>query len=96
MKVQFRESLANLCLSIVLMVTALGTAVLRAQETGGTLTGTAKDPSGAVIVGAAVTVTDKESGRTFKATTDSTGTFYVRSIPPSTYSVKYEMQGFAP
>ena len=51
MKVQLRMSLAKLCL-MVMTVATLGTAVLLAQETGGTLTGTAKDPSGAVISGA--------------------------------------------
>lgn len=78
------------------MVTALGTAVLRAQETGGTLTGTAKDPSGAVISGASVTITEKSTGRVTKATTGSDGAFYSRSLPPGAYSVRYDMSGFAP
>jgi Carboxypeptidase regulatory-like domain len=45
------------------------------QKDTGTIVGTVKDPTGAVIAGAKVTVTDVERGQTFTATTSEAGEY---------------------
>ena len=67
---------------------------LRAQLYSGTVTGVVTDPSGAVIPGAKVTLTDVSKGYNFKATSDATGRYILRNIPPSTYSLSVTATGF--
>jgi len=67
---------------------------LAAQETTGTIAGTVTDPSGAVIPGVTVTVTNKDTGVALKATTNSAGIYLVRELPPGRYSATFEAPGF--
>jgi Carboxypeptidase regulatory-like domain len=60
----------------------------------GTITGVLTDPTGAVIPGARVTLTDQEKGYAFNATSGGDGRYLYRSIPPGVYSVTAEMAGF--
>ncbi len=60
----------------------------------GTVTGVLTDPTGAVIPGAKVTLTDQDKGYAFNATSDGAGRYLYRSIPPGVYSVTAEMTGF--
>jgi len=69
-------------------------AMLFAQGYFGTVSGVLTDPSGAVIQGAKVTLQDEQKGYKFAATSDSDGRYLFASIPPGTYSVTAEMQGF--
>lgn len=75
--------------SILALVLSLS-AVAFGQETTGTIEGTVKDPQGAVIPGAAVTVSSAErtTGFTRTATTDQNGFYRVQYVPPGTYIVK--------
>jgi len=56
--------------------------------------GTIHDPSGAVIAGAKVSVTDVQIGVTKETTSNDAGYFHVESIAASTYSVRIEAGGF--
>jgi Carboxypeptidase regulatory-like domain/TonB dependent receptor-like, beta-barrel len=67
---------------------------LRAQLYSGSITGVVSDPSGAVIPGAIVTLTDVSKGYNFNVTSDATGRFILRNIPPSTYTLKVSAPGF--
>src|SRR5579863_1758977 len=58
------------------------------------ITGTVMDPSGAVVVGAKVTVTQQGTGTVRTDTTDSNGQFNITSIPPAGYSIAIEAAGF--
>ena len=60
----------------------------------GTITGVLTDPTGALIPGAKVTLTDQEKGYVFKGTSDAEGRYLYRSIPPGVYSVTAEKSGF--
>ena len=78
-------------LSIVMCMFAAGAF---AQGGNVAITGTVMDPSGAVVVGAKVTVTEQGTDTVRTDTTDSNGQFNVTSIPPAGYSIAVEATGF--
>ena len=65
----------------------LCTAALAQTPTTGRIAGTVKDPNGAVIAGAQVTVTNKTKGDERKVTTDGEGNYTVSVLPPGAYRV---------
>ena len=65
-----------------------------AQLYTASVTGTVTDPSGAVIVAAQVTLVDMEKGYTYTATTNSEGRYLFRQVPPGTYQISVEKEGF--
>ncbi len=67
-----------------------------AQSTSATLSGTVTDAQGALVPGARVTVTNASTGLKREATTSGSGTFTIPLLPPSTYTVLVENQGFTP
>ncbi len=73
-----------------------GPAVLSlAQTPTGSIEGTVSDPSGAVLPGATVAVTEQQTGRTFDLAADSLGFYSVRNLLPGVYAVKLSAPGFA-
>jgi hypothetical protein len=74
-------------------VSLLSAAMLSAQSDLGTISGFIKDPSGAVIPNATVTVTNK-SGVDRTATTNESGHYTITNLPPSTYTLTAEARGF--
>lgn len=60
----------------------------------GTISGTINDATGAVIPQAQVTTTNKATGQSWAATTDSSGYFVITSLPAGTYDVSTEKAGF--
>jgi hypothetical protein len=67
---------------------------IKAAANGGTVTGVVKDPSGAIIPGAQVTITD-ENGNIKQATTGSDGAYTFRAVPPGAYSVSVVFPGLS-
>ena len=65
-----------------------------AQVTSGSLTGVVSDPTGAVIPGAKVVLTDENKGYNYPTTTDAVGRYLVTNLPPSTYIISVEARGF--
>jgi len=66
-----------------------------AQATTGQIVGQVVDPSGAVVHGADITVTDENKGVSFTGRSDSSGNYTVLSLPPGVYSVTAAAPGFA-
>lgn len=58
------------------------------------ITGTVTDSSGAVVVGAQVTITDVSTSIATKLVTTSSGTYSVRGLNPGRYSIAVEAPGF--
>ncbi len=81
-----------LCLTFCLAFTA----VAKAQSSTATLSGTVEDASGALVPGANVTVINVATGLQRQAVTNDSGSFTIPLLPPSSYTVSVEKQGFAP
>src|SRR5690348_8282609 len=79
------------CLAVVFTCTSL---VWGQSATTGALTGVVTDPSGGVISGATVTLTNSGTGAVRSATTDGGGNYKFSLIPPGSYSLKFEAAGF--
>lgn len=58
------------------------------------LRGTIKDPSGALVAGATVTLTDNATGKSFSATSNSTGSYGLTQLFPAKYTIKVNAPGF--
>lgn len=65
-----------------------------AQKDTGSIVGSVKDPSGAVVANAKVTVTDVEHGQTSPTTTNAEGEFVVSPLRVGRYTVTVEHAGF--
>src|SRR5437879_13323156 len=83
---------------VLLFVVALfNLQSLRAQTAGtGALTGTVKDPSGAVITNATVTATSLDTGQARTTTTATEGTYKVNLLQPGNYRVRIEAGDITP
>jgi uncharacterized protein (DUF779 family) len=82
-------SFTKVCaLSLLLIAGAM------AQETTGGLQGTVKDPSGAVVPGAQVSVTGSTLVGSKVAETDSAGYYRFANLPPGTYALTVTAKGF--
>jgi len=75
MSKQARPSLSTLCLAACAVVAGL------AQAPVGSIDGTVHDPTGGVMQGVAVTVTNKETGLERQAVTAIDGAFGAPSLP---------------
>ena len=81
-------------LPIVLLVLALSSVFAFGQTEDGQISGTVKDPTGAVVSGAKVTVKSVNTGFTREATTNSSGLYTIPTLRPDTYEVTVEASGF--
>jgi Carboxypeptidase regulatory-like domain len=89
---QSRRSVMVLCLLLACFVhpSTFG------QSSSATLSGTVEDQNGAVVPGATVTAENKATGLKRQATTNGEGSFTIPLLPPSTYTVTAQAQGFSP
>ena len=73
-------------LAIVFILVA--STVVRAQDTSG-LSGQVTDPTGKVIPGATVTLTNPATGATRSVKTSDDGNYGFNQVPPGTYNVTW-------
>ena len=59
-----------------------------------TISGTVKDPSGAVVVGARIEITGSELPQALVLTSDATGKFTAANLKPGGYSIRVVKDGF--
>jgi hypothetical protein len=74
--------------TLILMLPAL----LFGQSERGTISGLVKDPSGAVVPNAKVTVTNTETAFRSETVTSSDGNYYVPYLSPGSYRIEIEVQ----
>jgi len=87
-----RLSYPALLLSILVIVLVSAQAQVR---TTGQISGTAVDPSNAVVAGATITARDTSTGLSQTATTNSSGQYAFPSLQPGSYEVTAAAAGFA-
>jgi hypothetical protein len=97
MQSEFRiNRIRLLALLALLSVCVIGLlpASARADNLYASVRGTVTDPSGAVISGAKLTVTNAGTGIMFSTTSSSSGTFSFLQLPIGDYSLRAEQTGF--
>lgn len=89
--------------SVTSLVKSIGLAVLLmslltvsalAQSTTSSLNGVVKDPTGAIVPGANLTLTNKETGIQLRTTTDDDGAFGFAQVAPGRYELTVEASRF--
>jgi len=81
-------------LLFLLISLALVAVVATAQVQNGQFNGTVLDPSGAAIPNAKVTVTNLGTNLSVTATTNQSGGYMARELPPGNYKITAEAPGF--
>jgi len=81
-------------LSLSLLLPAVSAAAQ--STTDGAIGGIVKDPQGAVVAGATVTVRNEGTNKETSGTTDSEGRFRIVQLQPGSYTVTITAPGFAP
>ena len=79
---------------LVILFSVLAIGDLQAQVERATLSGTALDGSGAVIVGAAIQAKNINTGNVYSAATDAQGRYILPEMAVGTYDVSAEKTGF--
>ena len=75
------------------LASILLTGSLMAQSNG-VINGVVKDPTGAILPGVSVNLTDKATGRIQQTITSEVGRYSFAAVPPGQYSVSFELPGF--
>ncbi len=68
--------------------------LLSAQSTGGRLLGRVSDPSGAILAGVRVTLTNEATGVSQESTTNESGDYGFPQVAVGTYRVEFDQTGF--
>src|SRR5215468_11735234 len=79
--------------AIALLISVLGCANVWAQATA-QISGTVKDPSGAVLPGADVTATQTETGIVRSTVSNETGSYVIPTLPLGPYKLEVSLPGF--
>ena len=78
----------------LLLMGCVGAIPLFGVGTTGTIVGTVKDNSGAVVATATVTVRNEQTNATRQVKTNETGDYTVPLLPPGNYEITVEAAGF--
>src|SRR5258708_17705545 len=85
---RFLRSCSAICAAVLFASSADG------QGASGSFTGTVTDSSGAVIPHVTIVAGNTESGRTWTAETNEAGIYNLTALPPATYKLTAQAQGF--
>src|SRR5215470_10660177 len=91
------KKLSKFCFLSGLLVVALAALSAYAQVDSSTATirGTVMDQQGAAISGATVTATNPATGLTKTAKSSGDGAYRIPALPPGTYQISFDAQGFS-
>src|SRR5215831_15566976 len=84
-----RQLFCAACLLLLHSIFAFGQS-----QTTGRIAGTVKDPNGATVAGAEVTIKSLATYEERKVTTDAQGSYGVPLLPPGAYRVNVRANGF--
>jgi hypothetical protein len=83
---------STLCLTLLLVTLAAGTATAQTQL--GAIQGTITDQSAGVLPGVTVTATQIETGVSRSTVSNETGVYRIQSLDPGRYRITADLQGF--
>jgi hypothetical protein len=86
---RFLVTSLGFCLAGLFLITSAW-----AQKDAGTIVGTVKDPSGASVVDANVSISDVDRGGTFETTTNVNGEYVAGPLKIGRYSITVQKEGF--
>ncbi|MDP2324190.1 MAG: carboxypeptidase-like regulatory domain-containing protein, partial [Gammaproteobacteria bacterium] len=78
----------------VLLVALLTSAPANAQVLYGSIVGTVEDPTGAVVPGASITLTNPATGGVREIKADDQGRYTIPNVQAGSYTIKVTSQGF--
>src|SRR5271170_1249440 len=79
---------------LAFLLLILFTSQAFAQSTGGRVLGRVLDPTGAVVPGVALTLTNDASGANLAAQSSNSGDYIFPAVPVGTYHLQAQIQGF--
>lgn len=88
--------LRKLAAVLPLCLLLAGAVAARAQVGAASLSGIVADPSGAVVGGATVTLTNVQTGAVLTDSSNATGSFTFAAVPAGDYAITVKREGFAP
>ena len=97
MRVTKRTAKRPWCMAMWLLIAIAFAAIIpaaMAQSGRGTLSGSVKDPTGAIIPGAALDLRETSTGSRYAAKSNGEGLFTFAELPPGTYSLSVTSPGF--
>src|SRR5690242_20149566 len=78
----------------LIQILLIAAAAAFAQSNTATVVGTVADPTGAVVAGASVTITNTDTGAVRKTESNATGGYEIPLLTVGTYSILAEQKGF--
>jgi hypothetical protein len=84
--------------ALLILMLASTAALLFAQTTAdtGSIVGMVRDPSGALVVGARIAITEVRTGRVMELVSNSSGAFHSGGLIPGDYKTRITARGFRP
>jgi len=89
-----RGEVVSVWLAVLGLALILGSPLAFAQQGNGTVSGTVRDASGAVVPGASVVLRNEASGTELRTTSDTSGLFVLNYVPVATYTLTVSSKGF--
>jgi hypothetical protein len=96
MTASFRSHLRTSALLIVIVLSAAAALFAQTTASTGSIVGMVRDPSGALVVGARIAITNLRTGRVIEVTTNSSGAFNSGGLIPGDYKTRITARGFKP
>ena len=88
-----RSGIGIVCLAAVILLSFV-VVPTDAQEQRGSIVGTARDNTGAVLPGVTITATSPALIQPSETVTGSKGAYRIPNLPPGMYEVRFELPGF--
>lgn len=85
----------SVAIAVTLAVIISSAMIGRAQSTTSQVDGTVTDSTGAIVVGAGITISNTATGLVYRAVTDGLGAYHVTNLPPGSYTMEVTKTGFA-
>src|SRR5205807_7577698 len=82
-------------LAVIVMLLCLFSFCAYGQVSGGSVAGTIKDPTGAVVPGASITIQNQDTAVKHEQTSNRDGEYIVPNLQPGNYTISCSAVGFS-